>query len=1030
MKKIFVLLLSVVLGINIAPCFAEEDEQAIILYADDFESGSYHVVTNDADTVKELYKDGQLQWTFVKKDGKTFGNTFPDASLIKLSTDTNPPVNNSMVMDTGSYLFKNETEAYLNLPQKYIDGKLTVEFRVKRYGQSTTNFLYTYSEPKTGYGTTSDIVNIFQYFVNSAWRTNIRTGNSYIDKFTFNKMDGYKEVTSAKGYPWIKVAYDLDNQTVTTSYRTGSADNYTVLGTEDRKWYPNGTEGEYYMADGIASLCFTGESYLAIDDMTVSYISGAKRPVVSDGQITGDPVVGQTLNLHYTYRHDENIPEKGSVIRWYRSSDAEYKKDVEFLAETTSVKPTYQIKEDDAGHYIFCTIEPRCEGEENNIGRQITTYYPDKIRTTYTEPAGEILSPKEGDEFVEGQAIPITIKANCISGSVAKVEYYVDGNKIGESATEPFQGVYTDAQAGDHSLYAILYGAAGEKVSTGQVNFTCRATSIQYEYLGELKKKPSSEVDCKYWSIGCECLDRDMAIYNDYKEYVGQTGANRMRIQGGWAKCEKLKGVYDWAWLDEVVDDALSRNVHPWICLCYGNSIYPGGGGTTLSGGIPTSEEALEAWDNWVRALVTHFKDKVFEWEIWNEADHGSCTIGEYAEFFIRTSDIVKEVQPQARTIGMAAAKSDSSNLKTFLSKLKTEGKLDNLDVVTVHGYPTNPDSNTLTTWKNVCASYADHIEVWVGETGAPHRKGGSGALSSWSSTELKQAKWVARRMLSARAKEVPISIFTLVDLKYDDGGTNWKGLIHVDTKTMTMGKPKQAFYAFQNITSVFDGNVEIISGYKYKTNYTKSLHFTAYENKNTKKQILAFWDSSGAPTDEISTSPVEIRVENGNFDEPVYIDVRTGIVYAMTNWEKEGAAYTFYDVPVYDAPVVIADRSAVVFDSAGTTISEIKIYNGEEALAETLAGVEAVTAKVTVSTGTGQSLPAMIIIAVYDENDCLLAAKSEVQDINGGQKGIPVQVTMELNDAIRENACRVKAFLWDKSDLYPIAKATAVDVK
>ena len=58
MKKIFVLLLSVVLGINIAPCFAEEDEQAIILYADDFESGSYHVVTNDADTVKELYKDG------------------------------------------------------------------------------------------------------------------------------------------------------------------------------------------------------------------------------------------------------------------------------------------------------------------------------------------------------------------------------------------------------------------------------------------------------------------------------------------------------------------------------------------------------------------------------------------------------------------------------------------------------------------------------------------------------------------------------------------------------------------------------------------------------------------------------------------------------------------------------------------------------------------------------------------------------------------------------------------------------------
>ena len=39
----------------------------------------------------------------------------------------------------------------------------------------------------------------------------------------------------------------------------------------------------------------------------------------------------------------------------------------------------------------------------------------------------------------------------------------------------------------------------------------------------------------------------------------------------------------------------------------YDNSIYPGGGGPSLSDGLPHGEEALVAWDRYVDALASRY---------------------------------------------------------------------------------------------------------------------------------------------------------------------------------------------------------------------------------------------------------------------------------------------------------------------------------------------------------------------------------------------------------------------------------------
>ena len=97
-----------------------------------------------------------------------------------------------------------------------------------------------------------------------------------------------------------------------------------------------------------------------------------------------------------------------------------------------------------------------------------------------------------------------------------------------------------------------------------------------------------------------------------------------------------------------VIDYAVANKIEPWLETSYGNPIYEGGGGTNLLNSLMTSPEGYAAYDRWVAAMVTRYKDRVREWEIWNEPDHPmqKITPETIAELNIRTADIIKRIQP------------------------------------------------------------------------------------------------------------------------------------------------------------------------------------------------------------------------------------------------------------------------------------------------------------------------------------------------------------------------------------------------
>jgi hypothetical protein len=86
------------------------------------------------------------------------------------------------------------------------------------------------------------------------------------------------------------------------------------------------------------------------------------------------------------------------------------------------------------------------------------------------------------------------------------------------------------------------------------------------------------------------------------------------------------------------------------------------------------------------------------------------------------------------------------------------------------------------------------------------------------------------------------------------------------------------------------------------------------YENASTKKQLYVIWNDEYIPTNSNNTRNVSFTFINGNFRQPVYVDMITGAVYDIPSdkWSRVGTKYSFKDMPVYDAPILIADKSLI----------------------------------------------------------------------------------------------------------------------
>ncbi len=431
--------------------------------------------------------------------------------------------------------------------------------------------------------------------------------------------------------------------------------------------------------------------------------------------------------------------------------------------------------------------------------------------------------------------------------------------------------------------------------------------------IGWLATKSSGEIQSSPWSVGCETLDRDYADFSGYKDYVGQLGVKHGRLQSGWAKCEKEKGVYDFDWLDRHVDGLNEQGVEPWICLCYGNPLY--GSGMRLGAAIFTSEDTMAAWCRYVEATVSRYKDVVREWEVWNEpkgAESGEV----YTHLLIRTVESIKKVQPDATILALSVHRFSPGVVLEFprnvLDILKAKGKLNIVDYVTYHPYTRNPDEcyPMVDRLRELVRSYNPEIKLYQGECGCPSILEWGHALSHYPWTEYSQAKWVLRRMAGDRVRNIRSSVFTIIDLHYPNMLQSF-GLLRANLLYEIMYK-RPLFYGVQHMAGFFDGTVRSKAELKYTSTSDRKMTVAGFEKEN--RPVVLIWYNDQIPTDDLKWDWVDLDIENIHFIDPVYAEMITGKVYEIdqSTWKNDGQHTRFEKLPVWDSPVMIAERSLV----------------------------------------------------------------------------------------------------------------------
>jgi hypothetical protein len=440
--------------------------------------------------------------------------------------------------------------------------------------------------------------------------------------------------------------------------------------------------------------------------------------------------------------------------------------------------------------------------------------------------------------------------------------------------------------------------------------------NFSFTYLGKIKPRSAKEIQSSLISVGAEMMDRDYTIYKNWKEYLGPLGVKKARIQSGWAKCEKIQGVYNWAWLDEIVYDMVAQGVEPWIDLCYGNPIYKGGGVSTIQNKeLPSSEKALKAWENYTKAIVTRYKDYVNEWEIWNEPNSG-IESAEFARFSILTAKTIKSVQPDATVIGLAlGSKVYPQYADAVLSEMEKLDGIKYIDQIAHHRHITIPEiDEPEIELEKVIDKYSQRIVVRQGEAGCPTKYSERFAMRNQNWSELQQSKHILRRLIYDLFRQKETSVFTIIDARYEFDGEkvwNYKGLL-ASNENLEVLYVKPAYYALQNSTSIFDFTIQPISRFSYEATNDTNLFVFAFENQYTLKQAVTFWYGNRKPTLSTKKQKIDITIYGGNFDSPVWVDLSTGEVFAIpeNKWKKNGNTFWFSDIPVYDSPTLIIDIS------------------------------------------------------------------------------------------------------------------------
>lgn len=459
--------------------------------------------------------------------------------------------------------------------------------------------------------------------------------------------------------------------------------------------------------------------------------------------------------------------------------------------------------------------------------------------------------------------------------------------------------------------------------------------------IGKLSALPSDRIGKSMVSIGFECLDRELFNPDKCYDLLAAGGVRYARVQTGWARCEKVKGVIDFTWLDEIVDNLMKRGILPWFNVGFGNRLYMDDVPETnrmAVGCVPLyyGDECVEAWKRFVTALSEHYRGRVAHFEIWNEADIAPFWYPadpdpfKLGELIMLTGKTIREVIPDAK-LGTCACCPDFGYIENMLSGVKPEM----LDFYCFHWYQICPEKNYEEKVRHTRRIFDragfGGTEFWLGEGGYP----------SWfpkghwmrpdpenNGSEHQQAVYLLRRMFTdAWLGMKRHSFFQTADMwerPYEKANEVLKKPAAQGILNGLSYTPKESYFALSRMAQLLSGDIEPMEAY-FGVEFRNERAFgrenisalRKFSFKRNGGQMYVWYLPTDIEDERGKIWDASVRCETFEdvraISEPILIDMYTGEVFALKLKPGRGLRA---DVPIAEYPMVICDRRDVEIEA------------------------------------------------------------------------------------------------------------------
>jgi hypothetical protein len=451
---------------------------------------------------------------------------------------------------------------------------------------------------------------------------------------------------------------------------------------------------------------------------------------------------------------------------------------------------------------------------------------------------------------------------------------------------------------------------------------------------GQLRTRTSLEVKASPFSVGMETLDRQLFDPERVYPHLARLGVKWARVQTGWNRCETVKGVYDFRWLDKIVDTLLAAGIQPWFSLGFGNALYtPGAEQHKGVGWVPlNSPEARQAWQRFTAAVAGHFRQRVRHWEIWNEPNGKTFwrptekpDPAGYIELVKMSAAPIRRAIRDAVLVGGGFM--EFPHGIEYVDRCMEAGLGALVDRISYHGYRARPEWNyerDVRAFEAFLKRYNPRLKAWNGENGAPSMNNGVGGLSNYEWSEATQARWLLRRCLQDFGLGLELTCYFHASDMPDYGRitygwpaskgdtTNSKGLIRGRDYS-----PKPSYYAYQNLCALFDADTspgDWLARYDQPGPGVDEMAVCSAVYTRKGRPMYCYWFPSNLQK-PYGTSTIRLQAWSGRstrIENPVLVDLLTGEVARPERAVRARDYWRFDALRLEDYPLVVTDASAL----------------------------------------------------------------------------------------------------------------------